>query len=100
MGLVYISGFSFCVLRGSLLGYTFVKVRFRIDVCIYVYVKPIAFKYRFSNLKTQSIISFSASLLPRFVEKRPIRMRLENGLNDTPNVIGCIYTGVPRPAIN
>jgi len=31
----------------------------------------------FSNLNTQSTILFSSSLLPRSVEKRPMRLRLE-----------------------
>ena len=31
----------------------------------------------FFNLKSQSIIQFSRSLLPRFVEQGPMRMRLE-----------------------
>ena len=34
-------------------------------------------EYLSFNLESQSIISFSRSLLPRSVEKRPMRLRLE-----------------------
>ena len=41
-------------------------------------VKPIACGQSFPNLTTQTNIEFCTSLLPRFVEKRPIRLKLEN----------------------
>jgi len=46
-------------------------------------------EFHFSNLKLQSIILFCTSLLTRSVEERPVRMRFEMGLNDTPIAIGC-----------
>ena len=40
----------------------------------------------FFKLKSQSMFWFSRSFLPRSVEKRPMKLRL----NDTPNAMGCI----------
>jgi len=67
---IYMAGMSTCVIIYSLMRFSSLL--------------------HFSNLKTQLIIHFSTSLLPRSVEKKPISLRLENeSLNDTPNTIGC-----------
>ena len=61
-------------------------------------VQPIAFECYFFFLKSQSIIWFPRSLLPRSVEKRPIKKKRDQRdwdwrftLNDIPNAIGCTY---------
>jgi len=45
----------------------------------------------FLSLKSQSLISFSRSLLPRFIKKRPVGWDWRLRLNETLNAIGCIY---------
>ena len=49
------------------------------------HVQPIAFGVSLFNLKSQSMIWVSSSLLPRFNGQRPVRLRL----NDTPNSTCC-----------
>jgi hypothetical protein len=48
-----------------------------IALIMIVLVQPITFGVHFFFLKSQSIMAFSRSLLPRSVEKRPTRYRLE-----------------------
>ena len=43
----------------------------------------------FSNLKSQSIVYLSTTVVPRFVEKRTIDRDWKIRLNDTLNAIGC-----------
>ena len=48
-----------------------------IDGWIYTDVRPLRLECHFSSLKSGSLILFSRSPWSRFIEKRPVRLRLE-----------------------
>ena len=75
-----------------------------IYICIYIYVYVYIYSYTYMylhkysqlplkcllrSLKSQFLFSFSRSLLQHFSGKRPMRLRLEIEIEDTPNTIPC-----------